>query len=171
MSKLPIQGADLDVNDLLPLEEEVEANGVTMMKRIKYPAEVTSSMITTSKGTGNQMLELVLGIQHPNGNRVYIKDYYSFSVKARFKLKGLVELANLERENLDTDDFFGLWFLVTIAHEEFKGGTMDEDTGEFPVFKSNKIAKYIKLLSAEELKALQESGQVTPTPTQEQSPF
>ncbi len=149
-------------DDLLPIDEEKEVNGQLQKVKIMYPANITMSEEKTSKA-GNGMLHLTLTIKHPiSGNLISIEDYLSYSKKA-MKVEGknlghLFDIFNLDKNKPETDDFLDRWVFVTIHHEQTEGKTPNPETGELPIFTNNRITRYHRQLTADEMKAAKDGS-------------
>lgn len=159
MSRLNVNAEMLNPDeDLLPLETQKEVNEVHQNVKIQYPANITMAEELKSKSSGNLMLKLTWTIKHPNGKMINIDDYLAYSKAAQKvpqkSLNHLIKLLKFDPNNLESDDFLDQWILVTIEHQTNKGNTPDPDTGEYPEFINNKISKYVRQLTAEELQKI-----------------
>lgn len=143
-------------DELLPIEEEKVVNGIPKLVQIQYASNITFASQETSRSSGNKMLKLTNTISNPaTGRMVNIDDYLSYS-KAAMKVPGknighMFDIFKMDKNNPDTDDFLDRWVWVTIRREENKGKTPDPKTGELPTFINNKIDRYIRELTVEEL--------------------
>jgi hypothetical protein len=132
---------------LLPVEEEVEVNGIPKRQPVKYIAEITKSIETTSKSSGAGMLRLSLTVYYQN-RRITFDDFLSYQENALFRLGGLMAILELDVNKADTDDFLGKFVYVTIIHSELE----DQQTHEKRMI--NKVARYVGVPTPETIKAV-----------------
>lgn len=128
---------------LLPVEEEIEVNGVMKVVQKVYIAEITGAREHTSKA-GGLALKLTFAIDLSGGERVYIDDYLSYSPKAAFKIAKAVALLELDATKLDSDDFEGQFLKVTIQHSSY-------ETNDGVTVWNNAIKDYIEPVLPSEL--------------------
>lgn len=98
-------------------------------------------------------MELTLSVDTVTGRQHFV-DICSYEPQARFRLKKLIDLAKLDiSKGLDTDDFLGLYFRVTLFNKEQVSQERVDSEGNPYRWITQKISEYVECVALETAEA------------------
>lgn len=144
---VPVETLNHPEVELLPVEEMQSVGGIDKMVNCEYIAQITSAKEAKAKKDSSDYLVATSAIERPSGEVIYIDDYMTYKKPGVQRVADLLKILDIPFDTAGPDDLLGRFVWVTIKHDVFT----PEGKGSEEERKSNKINKYVRACTKEEL--------------------